>query len=408
MLKKITTFSVIISISFVMFAVFKSNSEESLIEAQLFESDPVNFVSLLINSINRENAEFRVTPLVAARNMNYIMLAGYLAYKESGKELNAESSSIAAAMVTANYIYGSEKESSWISRIERNYKNDKASLEFGHKIGEKVIAIAKEDNYLKTYNESESRNKVTPRIDGYSWVTTGRDEPGLEPQWGSLTPVIVENKKCILNSPDLKEVENQAKVMLENYNDKNAFHSDVLFWLAGVATDTPGGQWMRILNNKLSLDKNRNLKEKFKIATMAAISNYDVSIQLWEEKYRHNLLRPESLWEKNGITIDLPRETPNHPSYPSGHSGFASATGEIIKHFYGNTEISLSLPADLYTVAESRNWESVDQAIVEAGNSRVLSAFHYPVDVAAGNKLGQCVSNNVIVNFDKRVEEILS
>jgi hypothetical protein len=409
MLKKITIFSIIIILlSLILFTITKTSNEESLKEAQLFEDGSANYVSLMINNINRENAEFRVTPLVAARNMNYIMLAGYLAYSESSKELSAEGSSIAAAMVTANYIYGSEKKSSWITRIDRNYNIDKASLEFGQKIGQKVIAIAKKDNYLKTYNERGSRGKVTPRTDGYSWVTTGRDEPGLEPLWGSLIPLISENKKCILPSPDLNEVENQSKIMLENYNDKNAFHSDVLFWLAGVATDTPSGQWMRIFNNKLSSDKGRDLKEKFKIATLAAVSNYDVSIQLWAEKYRHNLLRPESLWEKNGVTIQLPRETPNHPSYPSGHSGFASATGEVIKHFYGNTEISLSLPADLYSMAETRNWESVDQAIDEAGNSRVISAFHYPLDVTAGNKLGQCVANNVIENFDKRVEEILS
>ena len=408
MFKKITILSVIISVSLVLFTITKTSNEESLVEAQLFESGQVNYVSSLINNINRENAEFRVTPVVAARSMNYIMLAGYLAYVQAGREVSAKSASLSAALTTARYIYGSERETSWISHLEIAERPDKASLEFGNIIGQKVIEIAQNDNYLETFNPRFSKTKKLPPSDEYSWESTGRDESGLEPHWGTLVHMISANKKCILNSPDHTMVESQGKVMLENYSDKNAMHGDVFFWLAGIATDTPPGQWMRILSNKMALDKNGEEKEKFKIATMAAISNYDVSIQLWEEKYRHNLLRPESLWKKNGINIVLPRETPNHPSYPSGHSGFASASGEIIKHFFGNTEISLSLPADLYSIAESRKWGSVDEAIAEAGNSRVLSAFHYPMDVTAGVELGKCISNNVIVNFDQRVKEILS
>lgn len=383
------------------------DEKDNIGEAELFESGKVNYVSLLINNINRENAEFRVSPLVAARNMNYIMLAGYLGYIQAGTSLDAESSSLAAALTAARYIYGTEKETSWISHLEIEGKNDRKSIEFGNKIGEKIVAIAKKDNYSETFNRRLKGTKAMPFTDRYNWETTGRDEAGLEPDWGSLTHIIEENKKCILPSPDLNEVENQAKLMLENYSDKNAMHADVFFWLAGIATDTPPGQWMRILSNKLTLDKDMSLKEKFKIATIAAVSNYDVSIQLWAEKYRHNLLRPESLWRKNGVTIILPRETPNHPSYPSGHSGFASATGEVIKHFLGNGEVTLTLPADLYAIAESRVWGDVDQAIAEAGNSRVLSAFHYPMDVKAGVQLGQCISNNVISSFEERVKEIL-
>ena len=407
MFKKILATLLVVSLSLVIFMENNKKNQENVVEADIFESGKVNYVSLLINNINRENAEFRVSPLVAARNMNYIMLSGYLGYIQAGENLDAESSSLAAALTAARYVYGTEKETSWISHLEIEGKNDRKSIEFGNKIGEKIIAIAKKDNYSETFNRRLKGTKAIPFADRYRWETTGRDEAGLEPYWGSLVHVIDTNKKCILPSPDLNEVENQAKLMLENYSDKNAMHADVFFWLAGIATDTPPGQWMRILSNKLTLDKDMSLNEKFKIATIAAVSNYDVSIQLWAEKYRHNLIRPESLWRKLGVTVILPRETPNHPSYPSGHSGFASATGEVIKHYLGNGEITLSLPADLYSVAESRIWGDVDQAIAEAGNSRVLSSFHYPLDVTAGVGLGQCVSNNVISGFDERVKEIL-
>lgn len=408
MIKKITIFSIVFLVS-ALFMILNINSKkENIIEAKIFESVRFSYVSMLINNINRENAEFRVTPLVAARNMNYIMLAGYLAYVEADKELNAQNASLSAAIRVAGYLYGGERETSWISHLEIENSPDKASSEFGNKIGEKVIAVAQNDNYLLTFNQGFSKTRVKPPTYEYSWVSTGRGEPGLEPHWGSLIPMIDANKKCISKSPILTEVENEASIMLENYSDKNAVHGDVLFWLAGIATETPAGQWMRILSNKLILDKDGDLIEKFKIATMAAVSNYDVSIQLWAEKYRHNLLRPESLWQKNGSNIVLPRETPNHPSYPSGHSGFASASGEIIKQFFGNTEITLSLPADLYSIAESRKWETVDEAISQAGNSRILSAFHYPMDITAGVELGRCVSSNVIAKFDERVVELLS
>ena len=397
---KIMRFKIIL----LSFIVFLSGCTKNVYpEADLYQNDRKNIASTIIRSVNETNRNFRVTPLVASRNMYYYLLTAYLIYNSENQSIMKNDALAYALPVLSKYFYKTENNTYQLINLEFSLKSGDPKIEskeFGLLIADKIIKIADRDNFkntIKNFNPSNN-NK-------YSWRPTGREEPGLEPFWGKLKHFDKNNKNCLLPKPNIEEVIKEGKAMLENYSEKKAVDEIVLWWLAGIGTDTPGGQWMAILNNLLKTDT-RDEVTKIKIALSAASANFDVSIQVWQEKYRHNLLRPESLWEDLGSKVILPRETPNHPSYPSGHSGFASAVGTVIKEYYGNIAIFSVLPDDLYYQSQRRDWSSVDEAITEAGNSRVISGFHYPIDIKAGNDLGSCVANNIIKNYDNIIEEL--
>jgi membrane-associated phospholipid phosphatase len=187
--------------------------------------------------------------------------------------------------------------------------------------------------------------------------------------------------------------------MRQDFDPEGANSDITLWWLAGNATPTPSGQWLHIIANYI-VDNQIDSATSWKLLGNAGVAGFDVSIAIWREKYRHNLLRPESLWFDQlgeGAPM-LRRETPNHPSYPSGHSGFSAAAAAVLT---GTLEVETvavrdSLPPDVIVPAQRRDWDDVWAAVDEAGLSRVLSGFHYPIDVEAGNELGRCVAAAVI------------
>jgi membrane-associated phospholipid phosphatase len=70
--------------------------------------------------------------------------------------------------------------------------------------------------------------------------------------------------------------------------------------------------------------------------------------------------------------------TPNHPSYPSGHSSISNATGGVLNYLF---------PA---------NSADVIAAIHEAGEARIWGGIHFRSDIIGGEKLGGEVANAVI------------
>ena len=63
--------------------------------------------------------------------------------------------------------------------------------------------------------------------------------------------------------------------------------------------------------------------------------------------------------------------TPNHPSYPSGHSCVSAAAASVLTAFFPEKKAEL------------------DQGVADAGMSRVFAGIHYPFDISAGQTLGR-------------------
>jgi membrane-associated phospholipid phosphatase len=130
-----------------------------------------------------------------------------------------------------------------------------------------------------------------------------------------------------------------------------------------------------------------------------AIALADGFISVWDEKYRSNLVRPETV-----INAHLDEQwepllqTPPFPEYTSGHSGISTAAATVLTDQFGegfafadSTEIAYGLPV--------RSFSSFNEAAAEAAISRLYGGIHYRMaieeGVSQGRKVGELVVQRV-------------
>jgi membrane-associated phospholipid phosphatase len=270
-------------------------------------------------------------------------------------------------------------------------------------IAQRTITVAKAKGY-DDIDEAWSPQRGTT---SYAWEPTGRLEPGLEPRWGELGTIVASSKDCELPTPTDESIEREAQELLNSFDRTAAVGDDVMWWLAGTGSPTPAGQWMRLVVRALKA-ANADASTAMVVLTRAAVSGADAGVVGWYEKYRHSVARPETMWRNlDGKDAPvLPRETPNHPSYPSGHSLFGAAVSSALLDEIGDVPLNDQLPPDLYVPGQKRAWPSVSAAFREAGVSRVNAGFHYPMDIVAGEQLGKCVADSVAADLDTVSKEL--
>jgi membrane-associated phospholipid phosphatase len=107
-----------------------------------------------------------------------------------------------------------------------------------------------------------------------------------------------------------------------------------------------------------------------RVYALIAATQFDAFIASQDGKFTYWYLRPHQL--DPGITPLFP--VPNFPSYPSNHSTFSAARGEVIAYLF---------PAHA---------DFIRGVAKEAGDSRIWAGIHYQMDNAAGVQLGKSVA----------------
>jgi membrane-associated phospholipid phosphatase len=359
----------------------------------------------LVVTLNEQISRMRLAAPEASRLYGYTFFAAYTAAAAVDNPADAEVAAASAGAETASRLIMSETHAASALTLGPRHGTDvnHEAAALGRRVAIEVVRIADNDVYRAGIGQWSQKEVLGT----YDYVTTGRGEPPLEPNWGQQPTIITGSSACELPTPDVVVIEAQARAMYESFTKTTALGNDVFWWLAGNGTATPTGQWMRMAM-LASQDANLNPAAALAMLTIAAISTADVGVVGWREKFRHNLVRPESMWQRlygeNALT--LPRETPNHPSYPSGHSFFGGAVATTLIDIVGDVSVRDTLPADLYAPAEARTWPTMSAALAEAGLSRVHAGFHYPLDITAGQDLGACVARAVTSGLDAAATKV--
>ncbi len=161
---------------------------------------------------------------------------------------------------------------------------------------------------------------------------------------------------------------------------------------------TPGAHWIGIC--KIAAKKTNSNFEKTVFAyTKTSIAISDAFISCWDEKYRSNLVRPETLINKYIDDSWTPLlQTPPFPEYTSGHSVVSGATAEVLTSIFGDnfdfddtTELPYGLPV--------RQFTSFRKAAKEAAISRVYGGIHYDaavkIGLEQGIKIGKLINKKI-------------
>ncbi|MDX1837293.1 phosphatase PAP2 family protein [Legionella taurinensis] len=147
----------------------------------------------------------------------------------------------------------------------------------------------------------------------------------------------------------------------------------VVFWAGNPSTITPPGIWLKFANDYMEKEQLPLPKMVF-VRSVLAMGIADSVITIFAAKYTYWIKRPFML--NPGLHTVMP--TPNHPSYPAGHSGISATAATILTYYFPQNK--------------SDWWEKAR----EASSSRIWGGIHFPIDAQEGLILGEKVANTVI------------
>ncbi len=369
--------------------------------------------------------------IVALNNNEYTSLAGQLKdlqpipEPEAGAPVNYQMAALIAHMDLSKRLIFSEKTmeafrdslyGNWESRNELVFN---ASKSYGMLVADHVAAWMAKDNY----NQTRTMPKFTVDTDELArWQPTPPAYmDGIEPHWNKIRPFVIDSASQFRPAPppiySMKEGSDFYKELREVYDigmeisqsgDSSENLAIAKFWdcnpyvsvtrghlMFATKKITPGAHWIGI--TKIACKKTESDFDRTVYAyTETSMAIADGFISCWDEKYRSNLIRPETLINQHIDENWTPvLQTPPFPEYPSGHSVVSGAASVVLTNIFGDnfsfkddTEVAYGLPV--------RNFNSFNEAATEAALSRLYGGIHYRAAIEVGLKQGRDLGAHVV------------
>ena len=305
---------------------------------------------------------------------------------------------------------------------------NKTEFEHSKKYALTVVKHIKKWMDADNYNQTRTMPKYSVDTDDASrWQPTPPAYmDAIEPHWNKIRPflLIAANQFKPITHPEfsLEKDSKFYKELLEVYTvsqeitkkgDASEEIAIAQFWdcnpyvsvtrghfMFATKKITPGAHWIGIV--KIAAKKtNANFMETVNAYTKTSLAIADGFISCWDEKYRSNLIRPETLINQH-IDADWQPilQTPPFPEYTSGHSVVSGAASVVLTSIFGNnftfddtTELQFGLPV--------RSYASFYDASREAALSRMYGGIHYRAAVDIGLSQGKELGTFVVSQLNK-------
>jgi hypothetical protein len=378
-----------------------------------------------------------------ANSKDYISLIpqlnGHLEFSPSPKpdeDTNLRLAALIAYMQVAEKLVFSEgiihqyRDSLYAIWNEQNPASFKSARQYGDLVASNVVHYMNTDSYKET--------RTMPDYDFFDDHPT-RWQPtppaylkGIEPHWGKIRPMVLDSGAQFkpipppmfsleTNSEFYKQLEevylisesirakgnDSPELEIARFWDCNPYVSITKgHYMFAEKKITPGAHWMGICKIA-SLKSNADFEFTVYAYTKTSIAIFDAFISCWDEKYRSNLIRPETLiaeyLDKDWKPI---LQTPPFPEYSSGHSVVSNAAAKALTNIFGEnfefqdtTELAYNLPA--------RTFSSFNDAAREATLSRLYGGIHYRAAIEEGATQGENVGDFINLKLKFKVENFL-
>jgi hypothetical protein len=296
----------------------------------------------------------------------------------------------------------------------------KGSIAFSDTIAASVLAWSRKDNYAATrgasrYTVSDSPGRYVPTPPMYATP--------IEPHWREIRTMVLDsasqfmpprppavdlaNKNSVYYKA-LMEVKNTGDSLtaeqkhIADFWDDNPFKMNVTgHVMFATKKFSPPGHWMNIVGigaEKAKADFNTTVAAYAK----TSIALFDAFIACWDEKYRSNYIRPETVINAKVDANWRPYiQTPPFPSYTSGHSTISAAAAEVMTEYFGD-KLSFTDTSLLEFGIANREVKSFRDAAQDASISRLYGGIHYRFDLDAGNVAGRHVGELIVERLRMR------
>ena len=348
--------------------------------------------------------------------------------------INFELSALIAHMDLSRRLIFSEdrikayQDSLYSIWAEKNERVFNASKVFGLQVADHVQAWMDKDNYKQTRTmpkftvNSEDPSRWQPTPPAYM--------SGIEPHWNKIRPFVIDSAGQFKPTPpppfsmeegsdfykEVKEVydisqeitakgDESEEVAIAKFWDCNPYVSHhkghVMFATKKI---TPGGHWVGICKTACK-KANADIMTSADAYVWTAISLADAFISCWDEKYRSNLVRPETV-----INTHIDEEwkpflqTPPFPEYTSGHSVISRSAATALTHIFGDNFNYIDSVEVIYGMPP-REFDSFFEASDEAAVSRLYGGIHYGpacfIGVEQGGKIGEHIISKIKTKKDR-------
>jgi hypothetical protein len=372
--------------------------------------------------------------IVALADDSYISLANQargltpIPKPEGTEKVNYELAALIAHIdVSRRLIFSEDKITTfrdslyniWEAKNKNEFSNSK---DFGLAVAEHITAWMKNDNYYQT----RTMPKFSVQTDNPSrWQPTPPAYmDGIEPHWNKIRPFVIDSASQFKPTPpppfsmekgtdfynEVKEVydismditkkgDDSEEIAIAQFWDCNPYVSVTRGHLMFATKKiSPGAHWIGITKIASKMT-NSDFNKTVYAYTKTSMAIYDAFISCWDEKYRSNLIRPETLINEHIDENWKPvLQTPPFPEYTSGHSVVSGAAATALTNVFGDdfafaddTEVAYGLPI--------RSFASFNHAADEAAISRMYGGIHYRTAVDIGVKQGRDLGKFVLENL---------
>ncbi|MDB4293534.1 vanadium-dependent haloperoxidase [Maribacter sp.] len=369
--------------------------------------------------------------IMAQANPDYLSLSGKLKDLkpipaiDAAKNVNSQLAALIAHMNLSKTLIFSEnkfevlEDSLYTVWKNQNLEEFEAAKSYGLQVAEHIKEWMGKDNYAQT----RTMPKFTVDTDDPSrWQPTPPAYiEGIEPHWNKIRPFVIDSANQFIPPPpppfSLDKNSDFYKELVEVYDISNEITAKgdtseevaiAQFWdcnpyvsvtrghlMFATKKISPGAHWIGIA--KIASRKtNSDFDATVFAYTKTSIAIADAFISCWDEKYRSNLIRPETLINQHIDENWTPiLQTPPFPEYTSGHSVVSGAASTALTDIFGerfafddDTEVPYGLPI--------RSFSSFEQAADEAAISRMYGGIHYRAAVAVGVTQGRDLGTFVL------------
>ena len=414
-------------------------------------NDPITY-SKTVYELNTVVMGNNFSPVVASRNYLYanvaayeVIAAGYpeqynslagqlnglrnLPKPDKNKKVDFEFASVLAFWrIGKSVTFSTNKTLNYVDSIknlaiEHRMPKDvyENSIAYAESVADSVMAWSKRDNYLKTRGMPE----YTVMMDSeYRWIPTPPAYSGaMEPNWNKVRPAVMERADQFQPPTpfpfDMKNKESDyykqviaVKIAVDSLNEEQKHIAE--FWddnpfklnvaghvMFGTKKFSPPAHWMSIVG--IAAQKaNADYPTTVYAYTITAIALFDAFIQCWDEKFRHNTARPETVINKFLDPKWRPYlQTPPFPEYTCGHSTCSSAAAEALTSVFGDN-FQYTDTTELEFGIKSRSFTSFRQAAMENNSARFYGGIHFHPSCLVSTEYGKKVGSLVVSKLNMK------
>ena len=296
--------------------------------------------------------------------------------------------------------------------VNRTYFDN--SVAYGEQVAEHILAWATGDHY----NQTRTYPKFTVNEDPTRWQPTPPAYmEAIEPHWNQIRPFVIDSARQFAPvRPTDFDMDDKNSLfyqeVLEVYEVGNSLTDEqkeiASFWdcnpyvmnvtghvMFASKKITPGGHWMGIVKIACELAGAAEMKTSEAYA-LTSIALADAFISCWDEKYRSNLIRPETVINQYLDADWLPLlQTPPFPEYTSGHSVISGAAAMALTSVFGE-DFPFDDDSEVKYGLGLRSFKSFIHASEEAALSRLYGGIHYRPAIRHGLTQGRALGYYVI------------